>query len=54
MRITWEKQLARMVEKKNAYMVLTGKPKGERPLGRLDVGEGIILKCILEKKHGVL
>jgi hypothetical protein len=30
-----------------------GKPEGKGPLGRLDVGGRIILKCILEKWDGM-
>jgi hypothetical protein len=45
----WSKHVARMEAKRNAHRVLVGKPEGERPLRRLDVGGRIILKCILEK-----
>jgi hypothetical protein len=30
----WAGHVARMVEKKNAYRILVGKPEGKRPLGR--------------------
>jgi hypothetical protein len=30
----WAGHVARMVEKRNAYRLLVGKPKGTRPLGR--------------------
>jgi hypothetical protein len=30
----WEGHVARMVEKRNAYMILVGMPEGKRPLGR--------------------
>jgi hypothetical protein len=30
----WEGHIARMVEKRNAYRLLVGKPEGRRPLGR--------------------
>jgi hypothetical protein len=33
-RMTWAGHVARMGEKRNAYMILMGKPKGKRPLGR--------------------
>jgi hypothetical protein len=34
MRMTWTENVARMVEKRNAYRLLVGKPEGKRPLGR--------------------
>jgi hypothetical protein len=30
----WEGHVERMGEKRNAYRILVGKPKGKRPLGR--------------------
>jgi hypothetical protein len=30
----WAGYVARMGEKRNMYMLLVGKPEGERPLGR--------------------
>jgi hypothetical protein len=33
-RMRWTGHVARMEEKKNAYMLLVGKPEGKRPLGR--------------------
>jgi hypothetical protein len=33
-RMRWAGHVARMEEKRNAYMLLMGKPEGERPLGR--------------------
>jgi hypothetical protein len=30
----WARYVARMVEKRNAYMLLVGKTEGKRPLGR--------------------
>jgi hypothetical protein len=33
-RMRWARHVARMVEKRNAYMILVGKPEGKRPLGR--------------------
>jgi hypothetical protein len=32
-RMRWAGHVARMVEKKNAYRLLVGKPEGKRPLG---------------------
>jgi hypothetical protein len=31
-RMTWEGNVALMMEKKNAYRILVGKPEGKRPL----------------------
>jgi hypothetical protein len=33
-RLRWAGHVARMGEKRNAYRLLVGKPKGQRPLGR--------------------
>jgi hypothetical protein len=33
-RMRWRKHVARMGEKRNAYMILMGKLEGKRPLGR--------------------
>jgi hypothetical protein len=33
-RMRWAGHVARMGEKRNAYRILVGKPKGKRPLGR--------------------
>jgi hypothetical protein len=33
-RIRWAGHVARLVEKRNAYRLLAGKPEGKRPLGR--------------------
>jgi hypothetical protein len=33
-RMRWVGHVARMGEKRNAYRLLVGKPKGKRPLGR--------------------
>jgi hypothetical protein len=30
----WAGNVARMVEKRNVYRILVGKPEGKRPLGR--------------------
>jgi hypothetical protein len=48
-RMIWAEHVARMGEKRNAYRILVGEPKGKRPLGRLRVGGRIILKWILER-----
>jgi hypothetical protein len=34
MKMRWEGHVAQMGEKRNAYRLLVGKPKGKRPLGR--------------------
>jgi hypothetical protein len=36
-------------KKRNAYRVLVGKPKGQRPTGRPRIGGRIILGSFLEK-----
>ena len=36
----------------NAYWVSVGKPEGKRPLEKLGVSGGIILKCILRSGMG--
>jgi hypothetical protein len=33
-RMRWAGHVARVVEKRNAYTLLVGKPEGKRPLGR--------------------
>jgi hypothetical protein len=33
-RMRWAGHVARMVETRNAYRILVGKPEGKRPLGR--------------------
>jgi hypothetical protein len=33
-RMRWAQHVARMGKKRNAYRLLVGKPKGERPRGR--------------------
>jgi hypothetical protein len=33
-RMRWTGHVARMVEKRNVYRLLVGKPEGKRPLGR--------------------
>jgi hypothetical protein len=37
-------------EKRHAYRILGGKPEGERPGRRLDVGGRIMLNWILENR----
>jgi hypothetical protein len=32
--VRWLRHVARMGAKRNAYMILVGKPEGKRPLGR--------------------
>jgi hypothetical protein len=41
--------VARMGEKRNAYIILVGNPEGKRPLETQNVGGWTILKCILER-----
>jgi hypothetical protein len=48
-RMRWERYIARMGEKGNAYRILMGKQEGKRPLGNQDVGGWTILKWILER-----
>jgi hypothetical protein len=33
-RMRWTGHVARMVERRNAYRILMGKPEGRRPLGK--------------------
>jgi hypothetical protein len=33
MKMKWAGHVARMLEKRNAYRILVGKPEGKRPLG---------------------
>jgi hypothetical protein len=33
-RMRWAGHVTRMAEKRNAYMILVGKPEGKRPLGK--------------------
>jgi hypothetical protein len=33
-RIRWVEHVARMLEKRDVYRILVGKPEGQRPLGR--------------------
>jgi hypothetical protein len=46
--------VARMGEKRNAYRLLVGNPKGKRPLGDQDVGGWIILGWTLERWDGMM
>jgi hypothetical protein len=41
-----------MVQMRNAYEILVGKPEGKRSFGRLSGNGNIILECILGKKGG--
>jgi hypothetical protein len=34
MRMRWAGHITRMVEKRNEYRILVGKPEGKRPIGR--------------------
>jgi hypothetical protein len=47
-RMRWGEHGARFGVKRNAYMILVGKPEGKRPHG-LDVGGWIIMKWILQR-----
>jgi hypothetical protein len=53
-RMRWAGHVARIGEKRNAYRLLVGKPKGKRPLGRPRCGGWIILGWILERWDGVM
>jgi hypothetical protein len=44
----WAGDVARLGEKRNAYGVLVGKPKGKRPQEDIDKGGRIIFRGILE------
>ena len=48
-RIRWAERVARMGEKRCAYMVLVRIPEGKRPLDDLEVDGGIILNWIFTK-----
>jgi hypothetical protein len=37
-RMRWVEHVARMVEKRNMYRLLVGKPEGKRQLGRIILG----------------
>ena len=39
-----DRDVARMAEGRSAFKILTGKPTGKRPLGRLGVGGRTILE----------
>jgi hypothetical protein len=43
-----------MVENRNSYRSLVGKPEGKSPLRRHRCRWGIILKWILERKDGIV
>jgi hypothetical protein len=52
-RMRWAEHVARMGEKRNAYRIFVGKPKGKRPVGRprrrwvdnikMDLGESTVM-----------
>jgi hypothetical protein len=45
----WARYVARMGKKRNAYRILIGKPKGNRPPGTRKSEERMVLKLIVEK-----
>jgi hypothetical protein len=49
-RMRWAGNVARMIEMRNAYKILVGKPEGKRPLRRI----GVDGKIILRKRGGKL
>jgi hypothetical protein len=51
-RMRWEGNVALIVETKNVYSVLVGKPAWKRPFGRLDVDRRIILEWISLLSNG--
>ena len=48
-RLRWAGHVARMEEDRSAFKILTGKPTGKRPLGRLGAEGRTILEGILDK-----
>jgi hypothetical protein len=48
MRIKWVKNVACMMEMRNAYKIFIRNPQGKNHLGDLGVDGRIILKCILK------
>ena len=46
--LRWAGNVARMEEGRSAFKILTGKPTGKRPLGRLGVDGRTILEWILK------
>jgi hypothetical protein len=50
----WAGHIAHVGEKMNSYVVLVGKPEGNRPLGRPERRWGIIIKWIVQKQNGVV
>ena len=48
-RLRWAVHVARMEEGRSAFKILTSKPTGKRPLGRLDIDRRTILEWILKK-----
>jgi hypothetical protein len=53
-RMRWAGHIARMVEKRNSYRLLVGKPEGKSLLERPRRRWGIILGWILERWDGVM
>jgi hypothetical protein len=51
----WARYIACVGEKSNSYRILVGKPEGNRPLGRQDIGGWIIVKWIFNRMqwHGL-
>ena len=47
-RLGWADHVAKIEEGRSAFKILTGKPIGKRPLGRLSVDGRTILKWILK------
>ena len=48
-RLRWAGHIARMEEGRSAFKILTGKPTGKRPLGRLGVDGRTISEWTLKK-----
>ena len=48
-RLKWAGNVARMEEGRSAFKMLTGKPTGKRPLGRLGVDGRTILEWTLKR-----
>jgi hypothetical protein len=48
-RLRWAGHVARMAEGRSAFKILTGKPTGKRPLGRLGVGGRTIVEWTLKR-----
>ena len=48
-RLRWARHVVRMEEVRSAFKILTGKPTGKRPLGRLGVDGRTILEWTLKR-----